>query len=158
MLNTTKEATVINPGAGAKMSVMGHAVAQKLTGQETSGDYYVFEVTSPPGTGIPPHVHRNEDEIIYVVEGNYTIFLGGQMWEAPAGALLHFPCGVPHGFQNTGDTPGRTLWMVTPGAGFEKFFAELGALPADQPPDMAKVVEIFQRYDIEILPPSADNI
>lgn len=155
MLTATKEATIIPPGDGKPMNVMGHAVTLKLTSRETEGDYYVFEVVSPAGAGIPPHVHQNEDEVIYVLEGTYEIFLDGQTYQAQTGSWLHFPRTIPHGFQNVGDAPGRTLWTVTPGASFEQFFAELGALPADQPPDMEKVAEIFGRYDIEILSPPA---
>ena len=40
-----------------------------------------------------------------------------------------------------------------PGANFEKFFEELGALPAGKAPDMGRVTDIFKRHDIEILPP-----
>lgn len=107
----------------------------------------------PVGAGIPPHVHEYEDEIIYVLEGSYGIFLDGEQYQTGTGACLHFPRGVPHGFQNIGDAPGRTLWTVMPGASFEQFFTELGALPADQPPDLEKVAAIFGRYGMQILPP-----
>jgi hypothetical protein len=51
-----------------------------------------------------------------------------------------------------GSTPGTTLWSVVPGANFEPFFDELGALPPG-PPDLAKVAAIFGKYDIQLLPP-----
>ena len=60
------------------------------------------------------------------------------------------------GFQNVGATPGKTLWTVTPGANFEPFFDELGALPPG-PPDLAKVAAIFGRYNIDLLPPEAEQ-
>lgn len=148
-----QQAKVLQPGAGKPMNVMGHAVTLKLSKDETAGATYVFEVSSPPGAGIPPHVHKNEDEIIYVAEGTYGVFLGGENFQAEAGSWLHFPRGVPHGFQNIGTAPGRTLWTVTPGENFEPFFTELSELPADQPPDLEKVAEIFDRYEIALLPP-----
>jgi hypothetical protein len=43
---------------------------------------------------------------------------------------------IPHGFRNIGAIVGKTLWTVTPGDSFEPFFEELGALPADAPPNM----------------------
>jgi hypothetical protein len=54
MLTKTKEATVIQLGEGRKMNVLGHTITAKLTRQETEGEYYVFEVVTPPGHGIPP--------------------------------------------------------------------------------------------------------
>jgi quercetin dioxygenase-like cupin family protein len=149
-----KPARVIMPAEGKLMNILGHTATVKLGRDETNGDYYVFEVVSPPGLGIPPHVHQHEDEVIYVVEGEYAIVLGGEVFTAKAGATLHFPRGTPHGFQNVGATPGKTLWHVTPGANFEPFFDELGALPAG-PPDLAYVAALFGRYGMEILPPPA---
>jgi hypothetical protein len=44
------------------------------------------------------------------------------------------------------------MWLSTPGAAVERFFDELGALPADAPPDMEKVLAIFAKYEIQVLP------
>ena len=148
----SKPARVVSPAEGKTMNVMGHTATIKLGRDETNGDYYVFEVVSPPGLGIPPHVHQHEDEVIFVAEGEYAIVLGDEIFTAKAGATLHFPRGTPHGFQNVGATPGKTLWHVTPGANFEPFFDELGALPSG-PPDLAYVAALFGRYGMEILPP-----
>ncbi|MBI1878422.1 MAG: cupin domain-containing protein [Chloroflexi bacterium] len=153
MLTKTKEATVIQSSEGRKLNVLGHAITIKLAQRETEGDYYIFEVVTPPGHGIPPHVHSKEDEIIQVLEGEYEVLLGEKTYQARAGATLHFPRTIPHAFRNVGATLGTTLWTVIPGANFEQFFEELGALPAGGPPDMAKVVAIFAKYGMEVLPP-----
>lgn len=147
-----KEPLALTAAEGKKMRVMGNDVTVKLTLQETAGDYYVFEVVTPPGVGIPLHVHQHEDEIIEVLEGEYEFMLGDKSYRVTAGGLVHFPRYVPHAFRNIGATPGKTHWTVIPGANFEKFFEELGALP-DGPPDLEKVAAIFKKYDIEILPP-----
>jgi quercetin dioxygenase-like cupin family protein len=147
-----KPAMVVAAPEGRTMNVLGHAVTLKLCRAETNGDYYTFELVTPPGLGIPPHVHEHEDEVIYVVEGEFAIWLAGDTFTASAGATIHFPRHTPHGFQNIGATAGRTLWNVVPGANFEPFFDELGALPPG-PPDLAKVAAIFGNYDIQLLPP-----
>jgi quercetin dioxygenase-like cupin family protein len=154
MAKPNKPARVVMPTEGKTMNVLGHTAIVKLGRDETNGDYYVFEVVSPPGLGIPPHVHQHEDEVIFITEGEYAIVLGAEVFTAKAGATLHFPRGTPHGFQNVGATPGKTLWQVTPGANFEPFFDELGALPPG-PPDLAYVAALFGRYGMEILPPPA---
>lgn len=152
MSTQTKTAIVIQTGQGRQMNVLGHAVTIKLSEPETGGAYYVFELVTPPGHGIPPHVHKNEDEVIQVIEGEYEIQLGEQIFQAKAGAVIHFPRYLAHAFRNSGSRPGTTVWTVIPGANFERFFAELGALPAGGPPDMAKVAAIFSKYEIELLP------
>jgi uncharacterized cupin superfamily protein len=151
MLSTKKFATVIPPQSGEMMNVLGHTATLKLAQAQTEGDAYVFELVSPPNAGIPPHVHQKEDEIIYVLTGRYEIFLDGELMEATPGSVIHFACGVPHGFRNVGKNAGKTLWVVTPGINFEPFFAELGALPPGQP-DLAEVARIFGKYNIDLLP------
>jgi quercetin dioxygenase-like cupin family protein len=149
---TNRPAHVIPSAEGPTMNVLGHAVTIKLARAETDGDYYVFEVVSLPGLGVPPHVHQREDEVGYIVEGEYAFWLAGEVFTATAGATIHIPRYTPHGFQNIGATAGKTLWTVTPGANFEPFFDELGALPPG-PPDLAQVAAIFGRYSMDLLPP-----
>lgn len=143
-------ATVVAPGQGKPLNVLGHEISVKIARQETEGHYYVFEVKTPAGHGIPPHVHDREDEFIYVLEGEFEIMLGGELFTAKTGAQIFFPRHIPHAFKNVGTKTGTTLWTVIPGGNFEDFFEELNALPAG-PPDMAKVVEIFGKYGMEVL-------
>ncbi|HSB06147.1 MAG TPA: cupin domain-containing protein [Thermodesulfobacteriota bacterium] len=137
------------------MFALGNEVRLKLSSSETGGDFYVFEALTPPGVVVPSHVHRHEDELIHVIEGEYEIVLDGRTHTARRGAVVNFPRLRPHGFGNISKKPTRALFTVIPGSNFEKFFEELCALPANEPPDMAKVTEIFNRYDIEILVPPA---
>jgi mannose-6-phosphate isomerase-like protein (cupin superfamily) len=148
-----KAATVVLPGVGQPMNILGHQATLKLTSSGTKGDGYLFDLVTPPGLGIPPHVHQIEDEYIYVLEGTFEVFLDGKTYEAGQGALIYFPRTIAHGFRNIGAGAGRTLWTVVPGGNFEKFFAELGVLSMEAAPDMQKVVALFNRYGMEVLPP-----
>jgi uncharacterized cupin superfamily protein len=149
---TAHPASVVLPGEGRQLNELGHTAIEKIGSAETGGAYYSFEVLSPPGLGIPPHVHSREDEVIYVVEGEYEISLGGRLFRAGPGSVLNFARGTAHGFQNVGATEGRTLWVVTPGASFEQFFHELAQVPPG-PPDVPALAALFGRYGMELLPP-----
>lgn len=152
-MQTTKSiATVVTNGLGKKLNVLGHSITVKLSKQETQGNYYVFEVITPPGLGIPPHVHEHEDEIIHVQEGEFGIMLGGKQFQGNPGDEIFFPRHIPHAFQNTGSKAGKTIWTVVPGGNFEDFFNQLGALPAGEP-DLQKVAELFAAYGMKILIP-----
>ena len=152
MSNQSKQATIIAVGAGRKLNVLGHVVNVMLGMAETQGDSYVFEVISPPGFFVPPHLHEHEDEYGYLIEGDWEIFLDGRIYQAKSGAVIHCPRHTSHGFRNIGTTTGKMIWVATPGANNERFFAELGTLPVDAPPDMQKVVGIFTKYDVQALP------
>jgi quercetin dioxygenase-like cupin family protein len=147
-----QKATVITSNSGKNFNVLGHAVNSILTSETSDGNYYVFEVTTPPGLGIPPHVHDREDELIYVLEGEFEIMLGDKKFKAKAGDEIFFPRHTPHAFQNIGSKAGKTLWTVVPGANFEEFFEKLGALPIGEP-DMKIVFNIFSEYGMKILIP-----
>lgn len=151
-----KKAFVVPHGEGRNLNVLGQAAKVKIRGAETGGDYYVLEAVSPPGEGIPPHVHTHEDEILYVVEGEFEICLETELFRVRDGATVHLPRGVVHGFKNVGTTPGTTLFTVIPARNFEEFFEKLAALPPG-PPDMQAVEEIFSKHEIRLLPAREDK-
>ena len=154
MQNTNLTATVVHKGYGTKLNVLGHSVTVKLSKQETNGNHYVFELITPPGLGIPPHVHDREDELIYIAEGEFEILLGDKHFQAKEGDEIFFPRHIPHAFQNTGTKAGKTIWTVVPGGNFEEFFNKLSSLPAGEP-DLQLVAEIFSEYGMKIL--AAEN-
>ena len=151
-MQSSQRATVVASGQGRKFNVLGHSITAILTKQDTAGNYYVFEVVTPPGLGIPPHVHDREDELIYVVEGEFEIMLGEKQFVAKAGDEIFFARHIPHAFQNVGSRAGMTRWTVVPGGNFEEFFDKLSALPAGEP-DLQLVAEIFAQYGMQILIP-----
>lgn len=142
---------VFQAAEGRKLTVLGQEILVKLSSSETGGAYYLFENAVAPGSVVPPHVHSREDEILEVLEGELQVSLNGKTFRAPAGTVAFLPRNVVHGFGNLGSTPAKGRFLAIPGANFEQFFNELSALPADQPPDMAEVMDIFARYGLPII-------
>ena len=70
------------------MDILGSTVDVKLSSAETDGYTLVFTIRVPPGMGIPPHVHTQEDEIVYVTEGELDVVLGEVNQKAAKGAAL----------------------------------------------------------------------
>ena len=145
-------AAVIAPGEGTPFTVIGHQVAVKIASADTESGAYTFELTSPPGAGVPPHVHQHEDEMIYIVSGECDAIIGDTTTRVGAGAVLDFARGTPHAIFNVGADPLVSVWTVTPGANFNAFFNELSELP-EGPPDPAVLVPLFGRYGMTILGP-----
>src|SRR4028118_1139985 len=68
----------VRPAEGIRsLWVFDELVTCKVTSDQTGGAYSLFEVTTQPGEGPPPHVHHREDEAFYVLEGEYE-FLDGE--------------------------------------------------------------------------------
>ena len=61
---------VVRPNEGVSISLGGLGVIHKLSGQDTAGSLAIVEHPLQPGTlGAAPHVHLNEDEYSFVLEG-----------------------------------------------------------------------------------------
>ena len=87
----------------------------------------MLEFVHPPKAGPALHTHLREDEVWYVLAGDYRFKVGEVMFRVSEGGMAFGPRGVPHGFQNIGDTPGRLLVIATP-SGVERFFEQCAEL------------------------------
>lgn len=143
---------VVRAGEGEGHNVFGHSLIFKTQTSELGGAL-LWELISPPGTMVPPHVHDVEDEFIYVADGELEVLIGSQKYTARTGDLVKMPKSVPHGIWQKGDKSTRTLWTVVPAGKMESLLTALGQLPANQPPDPAQVGQIFAEHDLELLPP-----
>ena len=72
-----------------------------------------------PGRALEAHVHPDEDDAFYIVEGEVTFVFGDQRVAAPQGTFVLVPPGVEHGFHNEDDRPVRMLNIHAP-AGFDR--------------------------------------
>jgi hypothetical protein len=68
----------------------------KASGAQTGGSFGLVEVSTPQGSGPPPHVH--EDEAFYVLEGGYEMTVGNDRFDAREGCFIFAPRRVPHGY------------------------------------------------------------
>jgi mannose-6-phosphate isomerase-like protein (cupin superfamily) len=153
-----KSGTHTAPGEGESVWVVGDLITLKLTSEDTGGAFSLFEGTISPGGGPPPHVQHREDESFYVMEGQFEFLVGEDTIPGGAGSCVHVSSGTLHTFKNVGTSPGRLLGVLAPG-GFEKFFLEAGEPPTEGSsapegePDVGRIVEIGQKYGLEIPPP-----
>jgi len=151
------------PDGGRSVWLMGMLVTFKAISAETGGTYSVYVATIPPHTGAPLHVHHQETEAFYILEGSLDFVAGDRTICAASGDFLHVDKGMIHGYTNTGLAPARYLGIVTPGGLHEQLFAALGEEATSEtlppllagPPDMAKVIKLASRYHTEVLPPPA---
>jgi quercetin dioxygenase-like cupin family protein len=125
----------------------------KVTAKDTRGAFSIVESIVKPGTAGPvPHRHSREDEVFYVLEGQYEFRVGDRVISASAGSFLFLPRGIPHTFKNVGTTTSRHLAIISP-AGLERFFEERNALGRELSttdpayPDRYKV--LTEKYGLE---------
>jgi quercetin dioxygenase-like cupin family protein len=93
------------------------------TGQDTGGQFALLRVHAAQGAGEPAHVHTQEDEAIYLLAGEMTIFVSGEELHAVPGELVRIPRGVAHALQH--DSTEVTYLLHYSPAGFERYFHEM---------------------------------
>ena len=155
----------VPPGEGARsLWVLGERLTHKIPSDQTGGAYALFEATTRPGAGPPPHAHHREDESFYVLEGEYEFLIGRETLRVGAGSLVYVPKGTLHAHRGVGEDVGRMLVTQTPGGLYERFFEEVGKPvdgdrepPAfeDRPAAERRIVEVAATYGIEVPPPFA---
>jgi len=137
---------------GVTFTMFGASIRLIARATDTDGRFTVFEQTTPSGWGPPRHVHANEDEIVYVLDGTYEMSLGDEQRTVSAGGCAILPRGIPHGFRSVGETPGRFVCVVSPG-GFEEYLLEIARF--SPPPTPAQLVGMARTYGLTLLPPGA---
>ena len=157
----TLEVTPIafGPGEGDSLWFLGAHASIKASAPTTAGRVAVIEHLAPRGAGSPLHVHSREDEWFYVIEGEVTFWVGGQVIDAPAGSFVYGPRGIPHTFVVSSETA-RFLLVTEPGdfSEFVRAFAEPADRveippPATEPPDVVAMGRVAAEYGSEFIGP-----
>lgn len=63
-----------------------------------------------------PSVHPNEDQLLYLIDGEVEAQIGKEQQRLRSGQLAVVPASTPHRFINIGSAPARTLNIYTPPA------------------------------------------
>jgi len=129
--------------SGTVWNVLGHRYFLKAE----SGDCFCFETLDPPGTFVPPHIHPDQDEFIYVLEGVFDLRLGDAQAQARPGDLVRMPMGVPHAYYNKQSVASRALFWVTPARQLRTLFDQLHDLT-----DVDEVVRRSRACGVDFLP------
>ena len=103
---------IVRPGEGRSANLGGLGVDFKVWGHQTGGRFAIVEHPIQARCLIPPHTHKMEDELSYVLEGRVGVRVGDDEAEAGVGTYIYKPCGVPHTFWNPTDQPARLLEII----------------------------------------------
>ena len=137
----------VGPEQGTPLEGSPHLF--KAAASETGGRFDFMVGTFAPMTGPPLHLHREQDDSFYVLDGVLTVQVGDEIFDIGPGEFLTVPPGVPHAFENlhNGGRPVRAVNLITPG-GHLDMFSEMARAP-----DEAATNDVAARHGTEILGP-----
>lgn len=149
------------PQPGQTVHLFGNLLTFVVRGADTGMRFSMVEAYTAPGAGSPPHLHRDDEESFYVLEGTYQIVRGTERLTCGPGSFTHVPKGLPHAFTNIGDGPARMIILNWPADHHERFFLAVGdavpagsrEFPAPKEPDFAAIAAAAQSAGIELLMP-----
>ena len=118
----------------------------RIPAADTEGAYSVVEIVVEAGDSTPVHVHQNEDEHFFILEGAARIAYGDKMFDAAAGETISLRKGVPHAWGNASASPLRMVVIVSP-SGCE------GALPIIAKGGDIDLMALAKNFNIRIVGP-----
>jgi mannose-6-phosphate isomerase-like protein (cupin superfamily) len=121
----------------------------KVSTEDSHGSLLVVEMTHHTKGGPARHLHYEQDEWFYVVEGEYIFEIDGERLRLKPGDSVFGPRKVPHVWAFVGDQPGRILFVFTPAGQMEAFFRGPGKTDKVIPQDSA----YFRAHGMEIVGP-----
>lgn len=146
----------LDAGEGRQVWFSGNLVTIKTGGADAAGPT-IMEARMHAGHAPPLHVHHDEDEAFYLLDGTMRFRCGEREFDVARGDFVLVPRGTPHAFK-VGPDGAHTLQVGTSGmlAGFMEAAGEPApepVLPPDAEFDRAHVAAIAERFDMTVVGP-----
>jgi quercetin dioxygenase-like cupin family protein len=123
----------------------------KISGSDTEGDMAFFEQTLlSKGANVPLHVHPDQDEYFYVLEGTYRFRVGDELHQLEAGDSIFLPRNIPHAWILLSEQ-GKSSVLVQPAGKLENFFVVVSKL--DHRPSVDEMNKISADCGMNVVGP-----
>ena len=141
----------------------GILISQMAGPADNNGAFDIIVAKTKRGTEPPPHVHTREDEVFYLLEGEMTVYVDGEVFSVTAGEFVFLPRQKPHAFLIESEQT-HLIAIITPG-GFVDAVNKMNApaermeFPSDKDvvtyatADLTETMEIFEKHEVRLLTP-----
>jgi DNA-binding transcriptional MerR regulator/quercetin dioxygenase-like cupin family protein len=133
----------------------GEPVDCKLSSQDTDGAMCVFELSG--NAGGPKHLHYDQDEWIYIVEGEFEFRVDKKQFLVGPGESVFIPRKIAHVWACVNGKPGKIINVYQPAGNMEDFFREVAKYDGKPAFHEALGIEgmhrFFDEYGMDLLGP-----
>ncbi len=123
----------------------------KVSSLDTNGDLFIVEVTDHTKGGPPRHLHHEQEEWFYVIDGEYIVEIGDERYRLGPGDSILAPREVPHVWAHVGEGMGKQLLVFQPAGKMEAFFGELSKIEGAPQPEVMQ--RLFGSHGMEMIGP-----
>ncbi|MGE5355438.1 MAG: cupin domain-containing protein [Deltaproteobacteria bacterium] len=120
----------------------------KVSGKDTGNELSIFEYYGNGKGGPPLHVHYNQDETFYILEGEYLFQCGDDKTILKEGDMIFLPKSVPHTWAQLTER-GKLLYFFQPAGKMEEFFKTVGNQKGVLTPDEGK--KLWEDHEMKIV-------
>lgn len=134
----------------------GEMARSRVPAVRASNAFALIDYRCPAGFGPPRHLHRNDDEVLYVISGMLALWTETKCGTAGPGDVVMLPKAVPHAWRSFGADDVHLLVIAAPGD-FEPFFELLQGRQALSS-EIEKLVAIADEAGMDVVgPPLSDE-
>jgi len=128
----------------------------KISSEDTDGNLAIFEQTGlTPNGGPPLHIHPEQDEWFYVIDGEYLFQVGEERHELKSGDTIFLPRNVKHAFVQLSET-GKMIVSYLPAGKMESFFKVTNNWT--RPPEKQQINQTFEEHGMTVVGPPITRI
>jgi DNA-binding transcriptional MerR regulator/quercetin dioxygenase-like cupin family protein len=121
----------------------GEPIDCKVSARDSNGAMCIFEFTC--NSGGPRHLHHDQDEWIYVIDGEFEFEVADRRFRVGAGESIFVPRKVAHVWACVSGKPGKIIDVYQPAGKMEEFFRELGKYSGEPYIHEALSIDEFRR-------------
>jgi mannose-6-phosphate isomerase-like protein (cupin superfamily) len=144
---------VFVPPDGSRSAEPTGDITIKLSGADTGGAVAVLEVRTDPDFSTPVHLHHIENECFYVIEGEYEIRVGEEIFHLKPGCGVYAPRFIPHAINTVSQKGGKLIVVAQPAGDIEAFSVDLFKVVSSGTRDQAAIKATILKHAIEVLGP-----
>jgi DNA-binding transcriptional MerR regulator len=127
----------------------------KVSARDTDGGMCIFEFTGAGGG--PRHLHHDQDEWIYVIDGEFNFEVGDERFRVDPGESVFLPRQVAHVWTSTTGKAGKTINVYQPAGKMEEFFREVskhnGKAQIHESLSLNEFCRLFHDHGMDLLGP-----
>jgi quercetin dioxygenase-like cupin family protein len=132
---------------GTTYNVLGEQVRVLAATEVTGGAFEMFEVSGPPGSGPPPHMH-GWPEAMLILDGEIQVSIGDESRTVGAGNFVALPAGTPHAYTVVSEC--ARFIAVSAGSGSGNFFRDVDAKITGPLDSMEPVFAIAAAHEVAL--------
>lgn len=137
-----------------ELNIMGGQFDCKVSSKDTDGAFCMYDTVRQAKGGPALHLHHYQDELYYVIKGEFIIKVGEDIFNLKAGDFAFAPRKVPHAFAKINDGEAQMLVAFQPAGSMEDFFKQMSKLGKDIPKDQEHVLkDLWATHGMEVVGP-----